>query len=433
MSKSPQPAWLDHAWASLGVHEVAGPRSASDVLDFYRDAGHPEIRDDDVAWCAAFVGACLERASVNSTRSLRARSYQSWGDAIATPDIGAIAVFSRGADITQGHVGFLIGSTRTHIMLLGGNQSDCVSVEAIPRDRLLALRWPIQTAGHPVTPTTPVAPASIFDVALAHVFEMEGGYTDDPHDPGGPTNLGITLATYATWRNIALSADTFGSLKAELRALDHASAQQIYQQRYWSRCSAEALPPALALMHFDASVNHGLTGAARLLQQACDIDIDGEIGPETLSAARTQPLEPLLDAYADARIQRYRALPHFWRFGRGWLARVAKTRAACSPLLSRSTQQPPKENDMTTSATSPKWWGNSMTVWGTLITALSTVLPVLAPLLGVSITPEIIQQIGDGVIQFVQAAGGLIGTILALYGRSRAVQTLVRKPVSLWL
>ena len=61
-----------------------------------------------------------------------------------------------------------------------------------------------------------------------------------------------------------------------------------------------------------------------------------------------------------------------------------------------------------------------MTIWGIVVTTLSTVLPALGPLLGLNITAELIRQLGDNVVVFGQAAGGLIGTILAIYGRVRA-------------
>ena len=262
---------------------------------------------------------------------------------------------------------------------------------------------------------------------------LKRGYTDDPHDPGGPTNLGITLATFAAWKRIELSAETFGALKADLRALDTETAAAIYRARYWQPSRADDLPPALALMHFDASVNHGVGGAARMLQDTCGVAIDGEIGPDTLSAARSRPLADLIDRYARIREARYRALPHFWRFGRGWLARIEKTHAACTQLLSHSNETKPMTTETQTTAPDSKWWGNSLSIWGTLITAVSTVLPVVAPAFGFSISAETIQQIGEGLIQLVQVAGGLIGTVLALYGRARATQPLMRKPIAIRL
>ena len=79
----------------------------------------------------------------------------------------------------------------------------------------------------------------------------------------------------------------------------------------------------------------------------------------------------------------------------------------------------------------PKWWANSMTVWGVLVTALSTVLPALGPVLGINITAELIRQLGDNVVVFGQALGGLVGTILAIYGRVRASGPLERRQLTL--
>lgn len=78
-----------------------------------------------------------------------------------------------------------------------------------------------------------------------------------------------------------------------------------------------------------------------------------------------------------------------------------------------------------------KWWGHSMTIWGAAITALSTVLPTVGPLIGIDITPELVRQLGDHVMLAVQALGGLAGTILTIYGRVRATTSLQRRHVTL--
>ena len=398
------------------------------------------MTSDSVAWCAAFLGATLERSGVASTRSLLARSYLHWGDALESPRLGAIAVLSRGADPGAGHVGYWIGETAEHLILLGGNQSDAVRVSAFPRSSLLGYRWPSVTAA-------PELVGDIFETALAHVLEMEGGWTDDPYDPGGPTNLGITLAVYAAHSRRPLDDAMKPALLAELRALTPRRARDIYIARYWTPAHCAALPAGLAVMHFDAAVNHGVGNAVRFLQSALDVDVDGEIGPETLAAVRAIAQSRSLDNYAELRRVRYRALPHFWRFGRGWLRRVDETLALARRQF--AAQQPsqnpppkpanPKEPSMTTFPAStdtmqpPKWWGHSMTIWGTLITALSTVLPILGPALGLDLTPEIIKQLGDNILMTIQAIGGLAGTLIAIFGRVRAAQPLVRRPISLSL
>ena len=172
---------------------------------------------------------------------------------------------------------------------------------------------------------------------------MEGGYTDDPHDPGGPTNKGILLRELAHWKGVTLDALNTAALKSELRTISDETVQAIYFKNYWLPAGCENLPAALALMHFDAAVNHGVGTAARMLQQAVGVEADGELGPLTRAAIAQSPLQKTLADYADIRRRRYRALPHFWRFGRGWLARVDATLAASTALASNAPHeaQPP--------------------------------------------------------------------------------------------
>lgn len=84
-----------------------------------------------------------------------------------------------------------------------------------------------------------------------------------------------------------------------------------------------------------------------------------------------------------------------------------------------------------TPTSEPKWWGNSMTIWGTIITALSNVVPAIGPLIGIDITGEMIRDLGEGLTQAVQAIGGVIGILLTIVGRMRAVQPLMRRDVKL--
>ena len=445
-----QPRWLELAWADLGVAEAPGAANNPRVVRYYADAGHPEVREDEVAWCAAFVGACLERAGIGSTRSLMARSYLGWGEALDEPRTGAIAILSRGGDPSLGHVGFLVGQTADDVVLLAGNQGDAVSVQAFERSRLLGLRWPPSAAASspPVIPQAASATIrdldATFERALTHVLEMEGGYDEDPYDPGGPTNLGITLAEFVRDKGLELTSDNFATMKAELKAIPRDTVRRIYHDDYWQAAACPELPPALALFHFDAAVNQGVAGAARMLQQAVGAEVDGEIGPLTLAAVASHPVEEALAAYADVRRRRYRALPTFWRFGKAWLSRVDTTLALADqinrtvPPLVPSQPKGPRPMPTQTDATpqSPalpdaKWWGNSMTIQGIIVTTLSTVLPVLGPVFGLNITAELIHQLGDNVVTFAQAAGGLIGTIMAIYGRMRTSTPLERRQITL--
>jgi HK97 family phage portal protein len=268
-------------------------------------------------------------------------------------------------------------------------------------------------------------------------------YTDDPYDPGGPTNLGITLQVFARWKGVALDGGTRERVKAELKSIPEATARAIYRARYWTPAQCELLAAPLAFFHFDAAVNHGVSGATRLLQQAVGTDVDGEIGPLTMAAIARMPVTAVLDAYADARRERYRSLPHFWRFGRGWLARVdtalgrARQRIEAHAIGAAPVSAQAKEgsSDMAANAKTEtnKWWGQSVTIWGAIITGLATVLPALGPVIGVDITGDLVQEAGENIVQTVQGVGGLIGIAMTIFGRVRASTALIRRDVSVKL
>jgi lysozyme family protein len=150
------------------------------------------------------------------------------------------------------------------------------------------------------------------------------------------------------------------------------------------------------------------------------------------------PVRELLERYADLRRQRYRNLGHFRRFGRGWLGRVERTRARAAALDGAppaASQQPRKGDHAMTDIRNPdrstKWWGQSLTIWGALITGMSTVLPLVGPLLGLDITSDLVHQLGEQVVGVVQAVGGLVGTVLAIYGRTRATTRLERRDLKI--
>lgn len=425
--------WLKEAWREFGQTERRGSRANPRIAAMYRDAGHPDVSRDEVAWCAAFAGACLKRAGMASTRSLKARSYIEWGVSLTAPRVGAIAVLSRGRNPALGHVGFWLGETDRDVVLLGGNQGDAVSVARYPKSRLIGLRWP--AAEHETSPQVVVS-EDIFERALAHVLKMEGGFTDDKHDPGGPTNMGITLGVFAAWRKTKLSSANRARLIRELKRIDRATVREIYRQRYWAVARCEELAAPLALMHFDAAVNHGPGTAVHILQEAVGTEIDGTIGPRTRDRIARTPLVDILTAYAAIRERRYRALPHFWKFGRGWLRRVRQTLALAraieaenAPPASQSTRE--GDHDMTTTTTTSseaqqKWWGHSMTIWGTIITMLSVVVPAAAPVTGVDISGDEVRNAGEQTVEAIQAVGALVGTLITIVGRMRASAPLAK-------
>lgn len=448
-----QPPWMPHAWAELGQREIAGPASNPRIADYIRRAGHPEAAIDSTAWCAAFVGACLTAADVPGTGSLLARSYLDWGVAADPPTSGAVAILTRGADPAFGHVGFVVGMSDDRVVLLGGNQSDAVSVEAFARSRVLGFRLP-QALLDPSTGAAPAA-ASDFARSLAQILVFEGGWSDDPFDPGGPTNRGITLSVYARAIGEDVTAESHSRLKAQLRDIPEALVQKIFLERYWHPARCDQLPAALAHFHFDCAVNQGVAGAARMLQEALGVDGDGEIGPLTLAAANTKPLPDSLAAYAEIRRRRYRRLHHFWRFGRGWLARVDQALAQSldldrdaqdtapittplpNPIDAKERPSMPAPDLTASMPTAPKpdakWWGNSLTIWGALLTAATTVAPAVFSAFGLDVPLDLVQRLGADAVAVVQAIGGLVGTVMTIAGRTRASTRLERRTVALYL
>jgi lysozyme family protein len=175
--------------------------------------------------------------------------------------------------------------------------------------------------------------ADTFDTCLAFTLREEGGYVDNPADPGGATNMGITLATYRGWSdNPDLGA-------AQVQDMTRRTAEAIYRSSYWNPLRADALPQGVDLSVFDMSVNAGIWRSARLLQRAIDFtgdEVDGCIGPETLGAAAKCDPRTLVNDLADRQADFYRSLVDFDTFGAGWLNRTEARRAAAFAMLERS-------------------------------------------------------------------------------------------------
>lgn len=129
------------ALSLYGEKEIKGNKHNPVIVNWFKELGHGWVNDDETAYCAAFMGYCLEKAGIESTKKLNARSYLEWGTPTKTPSIGDVVVFWRGnKDGWQGHVGFFVRATGDDIYVLGGNQSDMVNIQAYPKSRLLGYR-----------------------------------------------------------------------------------------------------------------------------------------------------------------------------------------------------------------------------------------------------------------------------------------------------
>ena len=149
---------------------------------------------------------------------------------------------------------------------------------------------------------------STFDALIDRVLSHEGGYVNDPRDPGGETKFGIAKRSYPN---------------VDIKGLTREDAVAIYRRDFWTRVQGDELPPAVAFQVFDAAVNHGTGNAVRWLQRAAGVADDGIIGPQTVAAVKRADPTDLVLAFNAERLEFYAKLTTFDAFGRGWTRRVA--------------------------------------------------------------------------------------------------------------
>lgn len=150
-----------------------------------------------------------------------------------------------------------------------------------------------------------------FERALEVVLSEEGGYVNNPADPGGETNFGISKRAYPD---------------LDIKNVSRETAASIYRQDYWLATRCDQLPPGLDLMVFDAAVNMGPKMAIRLLQGAVGAQVDGVMGVDTLAKARLctgfLAARTAIKRMAVRRVFAYFSLGKFDTFGKGWISRV---------------------------------------------------------------------------------------------------------------
>lgn len=160
-----------------------------------------------------------------------------------------------------------------------------------------------------------------FPEAIVHILAAEGGYSNNPKDPGGETRYGITKRT----------ARAHGYL-GSMRTLPMATAARIYKVSYWDACQCGQLPPWLRLAVFDAAVHSGPAQSVRWLQQELGVPVTGRIGPETIAAAAGKTdCQAVIDALLDMRLAYLQRLKNWNTFKNGWTARIEKVRSLSCP------------------------------------------------------------------------------------------------------
>ena len=150
-----------------------------------------------------------------------------------------------------------------------------------------------------------------FDDAFTRLMGNEGGYTNNPADPGGETNWGVTVAVARA-----------NGYSGDMHAMTQADAKAIYKPLYWDKVCGDQLGD-LAFHVFDAAVNSGVHMATLWLQQSLGVTADGVIGPGTQAAIAAADLPRLARVFNGMRLAFLTNLPTWPDFGRGWARRIA--------------------------------------------------------------------------------------------------------------
>ena len=150
-----------------------------------------------------------------------------------------------------------------------------------------------------------------FEEIIEVVLHHEGGYVNDPKDPGGETNFGIAKRS---------------NPDVDIKNLTKAEATFIYKTEYWDKNKVESLPEELWHIYFDCCVNMGKSRAVKILQQAANgkgagLKVDGGLGPMTIGALKGVELERVrayrIKYYADLVTRK----PDLEKFYFGWFRR----------------------------------------------------------------------------------------------------------------
>jgi lysozyme family protein len=169
-----------------------------------------------------------------------------------------------------------------------------------------------------------------WDKAFDEVIKYEGGYVNNPRDPGGPTNLGITQATLSRWLGRAATV-------AEVKALTREKVKPIYKRYFWDVIKGDALPGGVDFATYDFAVNSGPSRAARYLQSVVGVKQDGKIGPATIAAVNRYSAQDVVKKLVAKRRGFLMGLKTWRTFGKGWNRRMVSVQQLALRLAPPTT------------------------------------------------------------------------------------------------
>ena len=165
-----------------------------------------------------------------------------------------------------------------------------------------------------------------FSQCFALVLKNEGGYVDNPSDPGGATNLGCTKATWEAWVGHPVTKD-------DIKALKPNDVMPLYKAKYCDTIKGDDLPEGVNYAVFDFAINSGPSRAAKTLQSVLSTNPDGQIGPTTLRALEAANPREVATAVCEARLAFLQSLPTYGTFGKGWSRRVSEVEQAAFNMV----------------------------------------------------------------------------------------------------
>lgn len=151
--------------------------------------------------------------------------------------------------------------------------------------------------------------ADQFPKFMDRLLSHEGGYVNDPQDPGGETKWGISKRTYP---------------HIDIKNLTRDGAIALYRRDFWEASQADDLPPAVGFQLLDGAVNSGIDRATQWLQRAARVADDGKIGPVTRAALKAADPNDLVLRFLAERLDFMTGLGTWQRFGKGWARRIAQ-------------------------------------------------------------------------------------------------------------
>jgi uncharacterized protein (TIGR02594 family) len=161
-----EPVWMREARRFMGLKEVAGAKSNATIIGWAKAAGgwiSGFYTNDDIAWCGLFQEHCISATLPHEqlpANPLGALNWSAFGKRLTTPALGAILTFHRDGG---GHVGQYVGEDSTAYHVLGGNQSNSVSITRVDKGRLDDIRWPL-TGEAPVGARVLLTPAGALSI-----------------------------------------------------------------------------------------------------------------------------------------------------------------------------------------------------------------------------------------------------------------------------